>query len=91
MEGKFSALVQTLQTNLPAILLVIEAQGQAILTDLQGLAQGAVSITGSGKLDVKSTACLANMTASAASALASFQATLTASVNVSGAVGGPGS
>ena len=89
-EGKFSALVATLQTNLPALLLVIQAQGQAILTDLQGLAQGAVSITGSGKLDVKSTACLANMTASAASSLTSFQATLTAAINVSGSVGGPG-
>ncbi|MEO8799863.1 MAG: hypothetical protein ABI551_18350, partial [Polyangiaceae bacterium] len=89
-QGQFSALVTTIQTNLPALLLVIQAQGQAILTDLQAAVDGGVSITASGKLDVKSGACLAQMVASMQPAFDNFQAALTASVSVSGTVGGPG-
>ncbi|HEX7664336.1 MAG TPA: hypothetical protein VF407_07500 [Polyangiaceae bacterium] len=89
-DVQFAVLVKTLQTNLPALLLVIQAQGSAFLGQMQAVAQAGIDITGGGGLDVKSSACLVNMGASAASAVANFTTTLKGAASVTTSLGGPG-
>lgn len=89
VSANFDALSATLQKNLPALINVILAQGKTFSANLEAAVSGGASITASGKLDVKSTACLAQMVAAATSASANFAKVLSASVSVSTAAGGP--
>lgn len=89
--ASFNTLAITIQKNLPALLLVIQAQGQTFVGNLTAAASGGATLTTSGNLSVAGGVCVADMVEAAASALGDFQATLTASISVSTAVGGPGS
>jgi hypothetical protein len=88
-DVQFAALVTTLQNNLPALLLVIQAQGKNFADDISAAIQGGASLTTSGSLNAAGTVCVADMVAAATSGSANFAATLQASVSVSSAVGGP--
>ncbi|MGH7282475.1 MAG: hypothetical protein ACRELY_13190 [Polyangiaceae bacterium] len=88
-DAQFAVLVNTLKTNLPALLLVIQAQAKAITGDFTAVVSAGGTITTSGGLDVKSTACLVDMVAAVGDAAKNFTTTLNESVKVSTAVGGP--
>lgn len=90
-EGTFAALLATLRTNLPTLLMVIQGEGQPIHGAFAAVVDGAMSITSSNELDVKSTGCLAAMVAAAEYANQSFTVALAEASKVSVAVGGPGS
>jgi len=88
-DVQFAALVTTLKTNLPALLLVIQAQGKSFAADIQASIQGGASLTTSGNLSAAGGVCVADMVVAATAGAANFAATLQASINVSTAIGGP--
>jgi hypothetical protein len=87
--AQFNTLAITIQKNLPALLLVIQAQGKDFADDISAAIQGGATLTTSGNLNAAGTVCVADMVAAATSGSANFAATLTAAVNVSTAIGGP--
>ena len=88
-DVQFAALITTLKANLPALLLVIQAQGKSFADDISAAVQGGATLTASGSLNAGGVVCVADMVAAATSGSANFAATLSASVSVSTAVGGP--
>jgi hypothetical protein len=87
--ASFNTLAITVQKNLPALLLVIQAQGKDFADDISAAIQGGATLTASGSLGVGGSVCVVDMVAAATSGSANFAATLSASVSVSTAIGGP--
>ena len=83
---KINALIDTLKVNLPKLIVVAQARGQAFLSTTGVVAEGGASIAGSGKLDVKGTACLVAAGAAAAAAIKDMTSSVEASVKIVGAV-----
>jgi hypothetical protein len=90
-SASFNTLAITLQKNLPALINVILGQGKDFADDISAAIQGGATLTTSGSLGAGGTICVADMVAAATSGSANFAATLSASVKVSTAAGGPGS
>src|SRR5262249_12144442 len=80
------AVIATLEKNLPAIFVVIQARGPAFLDLLKALPKGAEAI--SAKLDLKGTACATAAITSAGEAGAEFEASFTQSNALLSAIGG---
>ena len=87
----FATIAATLEKNLPSILVVAQARGQSFLDLVKTTADGAVTLSASGKLGVKGTACIGIALSSAQQASADFAEAFSQSVKVVGAVGVPAS
>jgi hypothetical protein len=85
-QGLASAAA-TLEKNLPALILVAEARGQAVVDLAKVVAGSAVNLTSSGKLDVKGTACVTAAVTSVTQAATDFGAALDKSGTVLVAIG----
>ncbi len=88
-SASFNTLAITLQKNLPALINVILGQGKDFADDISAAVQGGASLTASGNLGAGGTVCVVDMVAAATAGSANFAATLSASVKVSTAAGGP--
>jgi hypothetical protein len=77
----------TLSKNLPALLVVAQARGQAFLDLAKTVASGAADISASGKIDVKGTACLTAALSAAGEAGVEFGDALNQSGSVLASVG----
>jgi hypothetical protein len=77
----------TLEKNLPSLLVVAQARGQAFLDLAKPVVSGGGAIAASGKLDVKGTACLTAGVSAAAQAGADFAEAFTQSGSVLADVG----
>ena len=82
VNSQLGTLVASLEAHLPALLVVFQARGQAFLDLVTPIAEGGASITASGKLDVKGTACLTAAVASVTTAAKDFGAAFQASGSV---------
>jgi hypothetical protein len=87
----FATIAATLEKNLPSILVVAQARGQSFLDLVKTTLDGAVTLSVSGKLDVKGTACIGVALSSAQQGAADFTEAFSQSVKVVAAVGVPGS
>jgi hypothetical protein len=82
-QASFDILVNTLEVNLPKLVLVFKARGDAFVTDLKAVADAGVSLSADpGKLSGKATACIVPIAAAASTALTNMQASLSASGSV---------
>lgn len=79
--GQLDVLVNTLETNLPNLLLVVKARGMAF-ADLVSTVSGSGSATISAGIDAQGAACLTQIGPAIAKAAADFPLAVTASVNV---------
>ena len=86
-EGQLNVLINTLEANLPKLVIVVKARGEAFGAQLTGVITGGADIAASGKIDVAGTACLTKMAAAATQASTDFGAALKASVDVTGSIG----
>lgn len=86
-EGQLNVLINTLEANLPKLVLVVKARGADFAGQLSGVISGGADITASGKLDAAGTACLVKMGAAAGQASTDFAATLKASIDVTASIG----
>lgn len=86
-SAKIDALISTLKVNLPNILVVVQARGEALgKLAVRVSGSASASVTG-GDLSVKATACLIPITEALIGAAASLPATFEASASVVGSVG----
>lgn len=85
-QARISAVIDTLKVNLPRILVVLKARGQAFV-DLVGTVSGSASASVSGDLGVKGTACLIPIGEALVDAAGSIPVTLQASAKVTGSAG----
>lgn len=85
-QAKISAVIDTLKVNLPAIIVVWKARGQAFV-DLVGTISTSASGSISGDLSTKATACLIPIGETLVASAGSIKATLSASASVGGAAG----
>jgi hypothetical protein len=82
-----SALVAaTLKKNLPPLLVIAKGQGQTLVDAMGPVLDGAASITASGKLDAKGTACVVAAGAAVSQGVGDYKAALSAAINVIGAI-----
>jgi hypothetical protein len=81
-NAQFDVLVNTVETNLPKLILVGKVRGQAFLDEINGVVSAGASITGSGKLDTHGTACMVLIGADATVAVQNFSGALSASGTV---------
>ncbi len=86
-EGQFNVLINTLEKNLPQLVLVVKARGDTFAGEISAVAEGGATLTASGKLDLHGTGCIVAMGAAAVQASTDFAATLKASVDVTASVG----
>jgi hypothetical protein len=86
-SAQVDALIATLEKNLPALLVVIKARGQAFLTQMSGVVQGGATIAGSGKIDLSGASCLTLVASSIGQSVSDFTATLSAGATVTTSVG----
>jgi hypothetical protein len=85
-QAQIGAVIDTLKVNLPAIIVVLKARGQAFV-DLTATVAGSASGSVSGDLGVKGTACLIPIAEALVEAGKSIPIALSASVKVTGAAG----
>lgn len=85
-SGNIDKLIATLKANLPTLLVVAQARGQAFIDTVGVVAEGGASVSGKVAGNVKGTACLVAAGAAAVSAVGDFKAAFTASVSVVGSV-----
>lgn len=85
----FATIAATLEKNLPSLLIVARARGQAFLDLAKTTGEGAATLSASGKLDVKGTACVATALSSAVQGTADFAEAFAQSGKVVAAVGVP--
>jgi hypothetical protein len=85
-NAKVGAVIDTLKVNLPKLIVVAQARGQAFIDTAGVVVEGGASITASGKLNVKGTACLIAAGAAAAAAVADMKVAVEQSVKVVGTV-----
>lgn len=85
-EGQYNALLNTLETNLPKLLVVVEGRGKAFGDAFGAVITGGADLTASGKLDAHGAFCIAAMTPSIQSGVDNFTGALSASVSVIGTV-----
>lgn len=83
--GQLDTLVNTLETNLPNLLLVVKARGMAF-ADVISQVSASGSATISGGIDAQGAACLAQIAPAVAQAATDFPLAVSASVNVLGSV-----
>jgi hypothetical protein len=83
---KLDAALASLKANLPNILVVLKARGDAFLTGIKGTVDASASLD-IGELSTKGKACLIPVGAAVLDASKDFTAALDASVKVSGAAG----
>jgi hypothetical protein len=84
-SAQIDALVNTLETNLPNLLLVVKARGMAfgsLISDIS--ANGSATV--SAGIDAEGAACLAQIAPAIAQAASDFPLAVSASVNVLGSV-----
>jgi hypothetical protein len=86
-SAQFNTLIDTLETNLPKLVLVVKARGQAFLDQITAVGSAGATITASGKLDAHGGICAALIASDAVAAAANFTGALSASVSVTGKVG----
>lgn len=86
VSANVDAVIATLKVNLPNIIVVWKARGQAFV-DLVGTVSGSASGAVSGDLGVKGTACLIPIVDALASSVGGIEATLSASASIGGAAG----
>jgi hypothetical protein len=84
-SDQIAALVDTLETNLPNLILVVKARGMAF-ANLISTVSASGSATLSGGIDVQGAACLAQIAPAVAQAATDFPVAVSASVNVLSAV-----
>jgi hypothetical protein len=85
----FATIAATLEKNLPSLLIVARARGQAFLDVAKTTGEGAATLSASGKLDVKGTACMGAALSSALQGTADFAEAFAQSVKVVAAAGAP--
>jgi hypothetical protein len=83
--AQIDTLVNSLETNLPNLLLVVKARGMAFAQLISTLSASG-SATFSGGIDVQGAACLAQIAPAISQAATDFPVAVSASVNVLGAV-----
>lgn len=86
VTANVDAVIATLKVNLPNIIVVWKARGQAFV-DLVGTVSGSASGAVSGDLGVKGTACLIPIVDALVSSVGGIEATLSASASIGGAAG----
>ncbi len=81
-----AAAVATLQRNLPVILTVIKARGEAFVKTGSALVTAAGNVSASGKLGVKGIACAARILEDVTAATGNMTSALSASATLTGGV-----
>ncbi|MFC1641406.1 hypothetical protein ACFL5O_01770 [Myxococcota bacterium] len=85
---ELQAAIASLEANLPNLLVVLQARGQAFAKGIGGVVTGAGALTSSaGSLSLQATACLPMIAAVVGEASANFKASLDAAVEVGASVG----
>jgi hypothetical protein len=90
VNAQASLMVETLRLQLPAILLVFKARGQAFVDLTTQVAGSGKAVLDPGKLGVKGTACLGAIVPVIIQAGANVTAAFQASASVAGKVGAGG-
>ncbi len=86
---KIDAAIASLKANLPALLVVFQARGEAFAAGIEGSVKAGVEITGSaGDLSGEAVFCLPAIVGAIGDASGNFAASFEASGEVVGAVGG---
>lgn len=86
-QAKVGAVINTLKVNLPNILVVFKARGQAIVKLAGNVAGSADAVFSPGDLSVKGAACLIPIIGAIKGAAETLPATLEASASVSASAG----
>jgi hypothetical protein len=84
-QAKIDVAVASLKANLPNLLLVIQARGDAFVGSLETMVDVGASVDATGS--VKAAACLLGIAGTVVEASANFKASLSAAIDVSGSVG----
>jgi hypothetical protein len=88
VQAEFDLFINTLQLNLPKLLLVFKSRGEAFVANIEAMGKaGGTIVADPGKLGVKGAACSGAIVSAAADALANMKVSVEASANVAGAVG----
>ncbi len=85
-EGQFNILRNSLQANLPKLLVVLEARGKNLSDSVSGLVQVGGDLVASGKLDAHALGCANLIGVSVQGGIDNFGAAYTASGSVLGTV-----
>lgn len=88
-DGQFAALVNTLEANLPALVLVVKARGADFAGQISAVGSGGASLLANGSItsDLHADGCLVAMGIAAVQASGDFAATLKASASLTASVG----
>jgi hypothetical protein len=85
---ELQAALASLEANLPKVLLVFKARGQAFVDGISAVASAGATLTANADaLGVKGVACGVSIAAVVTQASANFSASLTAAVSIAGSVG----
>ncbi len=88
VQSQLNVAVASLETNLPQILVVLEARGASFTAGIKATADAGVSLSGNlGSLSGEAVLCVPPIVAAVSSATSNFAAALAGSVSVAGAVG----
>jgi len=83
---EYRAALRSLEANLPNLLLVLQARGQAFIDTGKAFVTAAANIAASGNLGIKGTACGVVISASVVEASKNAEASVGGSVKVAGAL-----
>jgi len=83
---QLQAAIASLEVNLPNILVVLQARGEAFTGSLTAAAKAGASITGSGKLNASGAVCGVLIASTIGTASSNFAASLSAAGSVAGSV-----
>jgi hypothetical protein len=88
VQSQLDIAIASIETNLPQLLVVLEARGAAFTAGIQASVDAGATLTGSaGKLSTEAVACLPPIVAAIGSASANFAGAFNGAVSVGGAVG----
>jgi hypothetical protein len=88
LQAQFDAAVRSLEANLPRLLVVFRARGEAFIGSVKAVGEsGARVVANTGHLEAKGIACAGAMVQAATAAVGNAQASVEASGNVMGSVG----
>jgi len=83
---QLDAAIASLEANLPNLLIVLQARGEAFVGALEATAEAGVNISGEATGSVKAVACATAIISVVAEASANFEASLSAAASVAGSL-----
>ena len=87
-KAQLNVALASLETNLPQLLVVVQARGASFTAGLEAAVSAGVSLTGDApKFSAEAAICIPPVVAAVASASANFAATLKAAASVTASVG----